>query len=119
MEREKATIVLNEAPSHMRAWNAFRLAGGLVGVEMQVEVFLLNDGVFCAMRGQNPPDEIVGQQTGAKISELLSLGVRVRVCSQCAMTRGISEEGLVEGVEWSSMIDLAKSIKESQKVVSF
>lgn len=116
---EKAVVIINEAPSSMRAWNGFRLSGALVGTDMKVEVFLLNDGVFCAHKGQMPPEEISGQNTGGKIKELLGIGARVRLCTQCAQTRGITEGMVVEGIEWASMVDLAKSIKECQKVISF
>jgi len=116
---ERAVVIINEAPSSMRAWNGFRLSGALIGADMKVEVFLLNDGAFCALKGQNPPDEIAGQNTGAKIKELLGLGARIRLCTQCAQTRGITEGMVVEGVDWVSMVDLAKSIRESNKVVSF
>ena len=116
---ERAVVIINEAQSSMRAWNGFRLSGALIGADMKVEVFLLNDGAFCALKGQNPPDEIAGQNTGAKIKELLGLGARIRLCTQCAQTRGISEGSVLEGVDWASMVDLAKSIRESNKVVSF
>ncbi|MCI0454079.1 MAG: DsrE family protein [Candidatus Dadabacteria bacterium] len=116
---ERAVVIINEAPSSMRAWNGFRLSGALIGADMKVEVFLLNDGVFCAQKGQTPPDEISGQNTASKIKELLGLGARIRLCTQCAQTRGISEAMAVEGMDWVSMVDLAKSIRESNKVVSF
>lgn len=116
---EKAVVIINEAPSSMRAWNGFRLSGALIGADMKVEVFLLNDGAYCAHNGQTPPEEISGQNTGSKIKELLGLGARIRLCTQCAQTRGITENMIVDGVEWASMVDLAKSIKECQKAISF
>jgi len=116
---ERVVVIINEAPSSMRAWNGCRLSGALIGADMKVEVFLLNDGVYCAHKDQTPPDEISGQNTGAKIKELFGLGARIRLCTQCAQTRGITEGMVVEGVEWVSMVDLAKSIRESNKVVSF
>jgi len=51
--------------------------------------------------------------------EILEIGARIRLCTQCAQTRGITESMIVEGVDWASMVDLAKSIKECQKVVCF
>jgi sulfur relay (sulfurtransferase) complex TusBCD TusD component (DsrE family) len=43
----------------------------------------------------------------------------LRLCTQCAQTRGITEEMVVGGVSWVSMVDLAKSIRDSAKVLSF
>lgn len=116
---ERAVVIINEAPSNMRAWNGFRLSAALIGADIGVEVFLINDGVFCALKGQTPPEEISGQNTGAKIRELIQIGAKIKLCTQCAQTRGISENMVVENVEWASMVELAKAIKESDKVISF
>jgi len=116
---DRAVIIINEPPSSMRAWNGFRLAAALVGAEMKPEVFLINDGVFCAMRGQSTPEELAGQNTNHKIAELQGIGGVIRLCTQCANTRGLTEEAVVDGIEWVSMVDLAKSIRDAAKVVSF
>ena len=116
---EKAVVIINEAPSSMRAWNGLRLAVALIGADMKPELFLLNDGVFCAMKDQNTPDELAGQHTAHKIEELQSMGGVVKLCTQCAQTRGISDSVCVEGLEWVSIVDLAKAIRDSAKVVSF
>ncbi len=116
---DKAVIIINEPPSSMRAWNGFRLAAALVGAEMKPEVFLINDGVFCAIKGQNTPPELAGQNTSHKIEELMGIGATIRVCTQCAQTRGLTEEDIAEGVDWVSMVDLAKSIRDCAKVISF
>ena len=80
---EKALVIINEAQSSARAWNGFRLSCALIGADMMVEVFLLNDGAYCAHKGQTPPEEISGQNTGGKIKELLGVGARIRLCTQC------------------------------------
>lgn len=116
---DTAVVIINEAPSSMRAWNGLRLSVALIGADMKVEVFLMNDGVFCALRAQKTPDELAGQRTGAKIAELLTLGAAVRLCTQCAYTRGVTEDMVVDGIVWASMVDLAKAIRDSTKVVSF
>jgi uncharacterized protein involved in oxidation of intracellular sulfur len=51
-------IVINDAPyGNERPYNALRLALNLVKREnVHVRVFLLGDGVNCAMAGQKTPD---------------------------------------------------------------
>ncbi|MEE9251826.1 MAG: DsrE family protein [Thermodesulfobacteriota bacterium] len=116
---DTAVVIINEAPSSMRAWNGFRLAAAFVGADMKPMVFLLNDGVFCAIKGQKTPDELSGQNTGNKIAELLGLGGSVKLCTQCAETRGVTKDMVVEDVDWVSMVDLAKAVRDCAKVVSF
>ena len=116
---QTVVVLVNDPPSSMRAWNGLRLAAALVGADVKPHLFLLNDGVFCAIKGQDTPDELAGQNTGRKIAELKELGVKVSLCTQCAQTRGLEREMLLDGIEWVSMVDLAKAVRDSDKVVSF
>ncbi len=51
-------LIVNDAPyGNERPYNALRLALNLVKrPEASVRVFLMGDGVNCAMRGQKTPD---------------------------------------------------------------
>jgi uncharacterized protein involved in oxidation of intracellular sulfur len=51
-------FIINDAPyGSERAFNALRLASNLAKREGQsVRVFLIGDGVGCALRGQKTPD---------------------------------------------------------------
>ncbi len=59
MDREKKYLfVMNDAPyGSERPYNALRLALNLLKREgVQVKVFLIADGVFCARKGQKTPE---------------------------------------------------------------
>lgn len=114
------TVIINEAPyGKERAWNALRFAAASISgaVKMDVNIFLLEDGVSVARRGQNPPKGYYNLEK--MLEELIEDGVRVKVCGTCAKARGLSQEDLVAGVEIGTMIDLANWVKESSNVVSF
>ena len=51
-------LILNEGPyGNERSFNALRLAGSLAKREGQsVRVFLIGEGVGCALKGQKTPD---------------------------------------------------------------
>ena len=84
-------IIINDQPSSGKTWNALRLSAALIGKDEEVEVFLMNDGVFNVMKNQNAPSEIEGQMTSNKIKELLNLGVKFFYCSQCLDTRVLKQ----------------------------
>lgn len=115
---ERVTLIITEGPGSMRAWNALRLAAALVAQDMEVRIFLLDDGPYCAVRGQRPADGLREFNLAAKIEELLGFGIKVQCCSLCTEARGINESMLVDGVEIASTVDLARSIKESKHVIS-
>jgi sulfur relay (sulfurtransferase) complex TusBCD TusD component (DsrE family) len=112
-------IILNEGPGSTKSWNGLRLAGGMIGVDMKVKIFLLDEGVYCAKKGQSPIDGLKEQNLGKRIKELIEMGADVDACGVCIEAKGLTKGEMIEGVSVSSMIDLAKSIKESKQVLVF
>ena len=111
-------IIINNAPSSTKTWNALRLAAALIGQDEDVTIFLMNDGVFNAISNQQHPDEIKGQSTSTKIKELVDIGVKAYYCSQCLETRGIKGDQLIPEISKSNLPNLSLAIKESSKVIS-
>jgi uncharacterized protein involved in oxidation of intracellular sulfur len=56
---------------------------------------------------------------GDMLSEVIARGAAVKLCGTCCRARGISQEELIDGAAIGSIIELAQSILESDKVVSF
>ncbi|MFQ5823879.1 MAG: DsrE/DsrF/TusD sulfur relay family protein [bacterium] len=116
---EKITIIINEGNSSMKTWNALRIAGGMLGVDIEVEIFLLDDGVLIGKKGQQQVEGLKELNLAAKIKDLITMDVKVNACGTCLNAKGITQEDLVEGIKISTMMDLAKSIKDSKRVISF
>jgi len=118
LETETVTMVINEAAyGKERAWNAFRLARAMIVKDMKVNIFLLEDGVTVAKKGQRPPEGYYNLEK--MLTELIQNGTKVLVCGTCLQARGLSQNDLVLGVEIGKMLDLADWIKESKSVLSF
>ena len=116
---EKVTIILNEGPSSMRSWNGLRVAAGFVGVDMEVEVFLFDAGVYIAIKGQKPPEGLKELNLANRLTELAELGIKVNACGTCVEAGGLKNEWLVEGVTVCTLTDLCKSVKTSKNVLVF
>ncbi|MBT3445889.1 DsrE family protein [bacterium] len=112
-------IIINESPSSSKTWNALRLCAALIGQDEEVQVFLMNDGVFNVMNNQNPPDEIASQATSKKLFELHTLGADIFYCSQCLESRGINVNEIAPEIKKSNLPKLAIQIQEASKVISF
>lgn len=118
METETITMIINEAAyGKERAWNAFRLARAMIVKDMEVNIFLLEDGVTVAKKGQRPPEGYYNLEE--MLNELIQSGAKVLACGTCLQARGLSQIDLVPGVEVGKMLDLAEWIKESKSVLSF
>jgi len=117
-ETETVTIILNEAAyGKERAWNALRLAMAMMTKGVKVNVFLLEDGVTVAKKGQRPPEGYYNLEK--MLAQLVQNGARVRACTTCLQARGLSQNDLVPGVEVGKLLDLVEWIRESKSVLSF
>ena len=117
---ETITLILQSAPyGDERIWNAFRLARSLIthSIGMKVNIFLTGDAVTTAKKGQRPPDGYYHLENMLK--ELIQKGIEVVACNTCIAARGLTQSELIEGVKIGSTVgDLAKWVKESQKVLA-
>jgi uncharacterized protein involved in oxidation of intracellular sulfur len=115
---ETITLIINDAPYGIeKPWNAIRLAGALAAIKQKVNIFLLGDAVAVAKKGQKTP---AGYYNLARmLGELVKAGVDIRACGTCLGSRGIEALELVEGVSVGKMLDLARWIEESVKVITF
>ena len=116
---KKITVIINDGPGSMCSWNAIRLANGMLDASMEVKIILFDDAVFCAKKGQNPPEGLEGQNLANKLAELTKLGVAVWVCGTCMQAKGMSADELTKGVTGTCMMDVCNSIKESDNVLVF
>jgi tRNA 2-thiouridine synthesizing protein D len=90
-----------------------------------VNLFLLEDAVFLAKKGQEPKEmpSLLEHEAMPNCEELLKAcikqGVTVGICGVCCSERALKQEELVKGCQISSMKNLVKWVVESDKVVPF
>jgi uncharacterized protein involved in oxidation of intracellular sulfur len=117
---EPLVIIINDAAyGSEKPWNALRLALASTSeaVKMDVNIFLMGDGVTVAKKDQNPPEGHYNLER--MLSDLVGRGVKVSACGTCMNSRGLVPEDLIQGVEKGTMVGLARWIRESSKVLSF
>jgi uncharacterized protein involved in oxidation of intracellular sulfur len=114
------TLVVDSAPYETEGpYNALRLTRALLasGGAASVNVFLLADGVYAAVRDRAP--ETATYSTQGMLSEVLAKGVRVVLCGTCCADRGITEADILAGTTIGTMADLADWVLGSDTVLSF
>ncbi len=128
-------FIINDAPyGSEKAYNALRLATSLLvgpgagqgpgaeegragGGGVRVRVFLMGDAVTCALSGQATPKGYYN--VGSMLRGLLDKGGEVKACGTCVNARGLARLPLVEGVEVSTIRQLAAWVTEADKVLTF
>jgi uncharacterized protein involved in oxidation of intracellular sulfur len=116
----KTLIIINDAPyGTEKAYNALRIANQLNKdyPETEVVIFLMADGVNCAIPNQNTPNGYYNVERMLKLST--RSGTRLLLCGSCLDARGLKNIELVDKAEISTMAELTKQISESEKVLTF
>jgi len=92
---------------HDDCYGAIQLANAIVAKGGDVTLFLRSDGVYFAMKGQDPKD--LGLPNNLKeISDFLELGGKIKVDSDALASRGLEPEDLVDGLE---IMECSKAIE--------
>ncbi len=116
----KILIIINDAPyGSEKAYNALRIANQLNKdyPETELVIFLMADGVNCAIPNQNTPNGYYNIERMLKLST--KKGTRLLLCGSCLDARGLKTIELVEDEKISTMAELTKEIVESNKVLTF
>ncbi len=112
------TIIVNEAPYQKeRAYTAFRFARTCVFEGHKTRIFLIENGVYVAKKGQKPAAD--QPNMGAFLEDLIKDGQEVKACVVCIKARGISESELIDGVKVAALNELVEWTTTSDKVVVF
>ncbi|HEY7487136.1 MAG TPA: DsrE family protein [Streptosporangiaceae bacterium] len=112
-------VVINDsAYGSERSYNALRLAGVLATRdEADVRVFLLGDGVSCALAGQRVPNGFY--HVDRMLTSFVRHGGKVGCCGTCLDARGISEDILIDAATRSTMEELADWTLDADEVLVF
>jgi uncharacterized protein involved in oxidation of intracellular sulfur len=117
----KILIIINDGPyGTEKAYNALRMAMMFQkehSDKVEVRIFLMADAVACAIPGQVTPPGYYNIERMLK--SVLDKGGQIKVCGSCSEARGIKNLSLIEGIEISTMSQLALWSVESDKVITF
>lgn len=113
----KFTVIITTAPyGQERAYSALRFALTSLLEDIEINIFLLEDGVYVAKNNQNPAEV---PNYLEYLENCIEAGAVVKVCGPCCKARGLNEQDLIEGVQLATMHDLVAFVKESDKVITF
>jgi uncharacterized protein involved in oxidation of intracellular sulfur len=116
----KNSIIINDAPyGTEKAYNAMRLVMMLQKEhpDVDVDIFLMGDAVTCALPDQSTLQGYYNIERMLKAA--INKGVLVRACGVCVEARGLKGLALTQGIEVSSMSQLAAWTVEADKILTF
>lgn len=119
------TVMVGE-PSYgkQRVYTTLRFALAALSQGHKVNLFIFEDAIFAAKKGQTPPEfPGVLNEHMPNCEELIKAvvrgGAKIKACGVCANERALTQEDLIEGVEIAGMPALVEWVVQSDKVVGF
>jgi uncharacterized protein involved in oxidation of intracellular sulfur len=114
----KILSVLHDAPlANEKAYNALRIAAHLQKEGHAIFIYLIADGVYCALRDQKTA--AAASNIGGMITEILKNGGEVKMCTSCGNARGIAAAPIIDGTQWTNLKTLTDWMLASDKVISY
>ncbi len=112
------TILITEAPyGTERPYTALRFARTCDIEGYKVKIFLIENGVYLAKKGQKPASD--QPNLTEYLEDLISGGQEVKACGVCMQARGLSETDVITGVKAATMHELVDWTTNSDKIVVF
>jgi sulfur relay (sulfurtransferase) complex TusBCD TusD component (DsrE family) len=109
----KIGILMTSSPEHENAHTVGQLSANFLKAGHQVEIFLMDDGVYHAVKNESR------NRLFSNVNELIAKGAKIYLCAVTAEARGLQENHLVEGVELSSQYELSQIVDGSDRFLAF
>lgn len=116
----KILMILNDAPyGSEKTFNALRLAMKLQQeqADADIRIFLMADAVTAALPSQTTPQGYYNIERMLKA--VANKGGQLKICGTCVEARGLEKLSLIDGVDVSTMSQLAQWVADSDKVLTF
>ncbi len=112
------TLIIYEAPyAKERTLSALRFAWTADLEGHKVRVWLFENGVYLAKKGQKPAQGLTNY--GQTLEDLIKGGIEVKGCIVCAEARGLNQTDLMDGVKLATIHELVEWTVNSDKVIVF
>lgn len=103
---------------HDDAFSAIQVGNAILAEEERATLLLLEDGVYFAVREQNP--SALGLPNNLRyVEDFLELGGRIVAVESALKKRGLTPQDLVEGVEVAPYSRLVKELESHAVSVTF
>lgn len=111
-------VIIGQAPyTAERPYTALRFVNTAILDGHEVKLFLIEDGIFSALKNQAPAEYpnvkdwlVQGMESGS---------LEVKACGVCMKARGVADADLLPGVTAATMHDLVAFVASCDKSVFF
>ena len=106
----KLGVLLTTSPENQNSEAVLKLAKASLAAGHEVNLFLMDDGVYNVMTGNS---------ISPKFAELMTKGATLALCGHTAEIRGVGKEDCLEGVQYAGQYELACMVNETDRFLMF
>ena len=106
----KLGMLLTISPENQNSEVVLKLANAALDAKYEVNLFLMDDGVYNVVRGN---------KISPKFAGLLTKGASIALCGHTAEERGVEKEDCLEGVQYAGQYELACMVNEADRFLTF
>jgi tRNA 2-thiouridine synthesizing protein D len=114
-----AVVLGHHAYMSGRAYTALNFINTALLEGHTVKVFLFEEGIFLAKKGQNPGNFANAQE---RLEEIMKEGgdrIEVKACGTCMKERGVAAGEFVDGVNRGTMHDMVNFVASCDRNITF
>lgn len=118
-------VTVGDAPyGRQRMYTALRFSLAVLAEGHSINLFLFEDAIWAAKKGQNPP-EFPGllEERMPNCEELMRAVIKeggsIKTCGVCSNERALTSGELIEKIQIGSMRDLIEWVEQADKIINF
>lgn len=113
LTNKKLALVVGSNPTSGKTLLAIRLAEAALAAKMPVSIFLVDDGIYCAI------DSTTNKSLLKRFQAMMQKGATITLCSVMLKSHGVPERAIKSGVEIGSLLHFVEMVNNCDQMVFF
>lgn len=113
LDNKKLGIVVGSNPTSGKTLLAIRLAEAAIAAGLPVSVFLVDEGIYCAL------ESMTNKSLLKRFHALARGGVNITLCSAMLKSHGVPEQAVKSGIEIGSLLHFVQMINDCDQTLFF
>lgn len=113
LEHKKLGFVVGSSPTSGKTWLAIRLAEAAIAAQMPVSIFLVDEGIYCAI------DSTTNKSLLKRFHAMAQNGVKIILCSVMLKSHGVPEKAVKNSIEIGSLLNFVEMVNDCDQIVFF
>lgn len=113
LEHKKLGIIVGSNPTSGKTLLAIRLAEAAIAAGLPVSVFLVDEGIYCAL------ESTTNKSLLKRFHALARDGASITLCSVMLKSHGVQEKAVKSGIEIGSLLYFVQMINDCDQTLFF